>query len=137
MERRGRRTTTMKDDGQMDDASEWSPDAPLGTETFEQGDEATEEEDRLHPDFDEQLAADPGLDPELLVDERALEELGSELDDPEGMGTLDGGGDDPDGIGGPTPSAEARSGDAEGWDLDAEDDPFVAEDLNQVESLDD
>jgi hypothetical protein len=87
----------MKDDGQMDDASEWSPDAPLGTETFEQGDEATEEEDRLHPDFDEQLAADPGLDPGLLVDERALEELGSELDDPEGMGTLDGGGDDPSG----------------------------------------
>jgi len=60
-----------------------------------------------------------------------------ELDDPEGMGTLDGGGDDPDGIGGPTPSAEARSGDAEGWDLDTEGDPFVAEDLNQVESLDD
>ena len=128
----------MRDDRQMDDVSEWSPDASLGTETFEQGDEATEEEDRLRPAFGEQLAVDPGLDPGLLVDERELEELGSELDDPEGMGTLDGGGDDPDGIGGPTPRAEARSADAEGWDLDAEGDPLVAEeDLNQVESPDD
>jgi len=107
----------------MDDMSDWSPDATPGTETFEQGDEAAEEEDRLHSDFGERMADDPGLDPGSLVDERELEELGSEFDDPEDMGTLQGGGDDPDGIGGPTPGAQARSGDEEGWVLDDLEDP--------------
>lgn len=123
---------------QINETSEWSPDVPLGTETFEQGDEAADDEDRLHAEFAEQLAADPGLDPGALVDDRELEELGSKLDDPETMGTLQGGGDDPDGIGGPTPGAEARSGDDEGWDLDDLEAPATGSpDLSQVEPPDD
>lgn len=103
----------------MGEAGDWSPDAPLDTETFEQGDEARDEEDRLVPDLDEQISIDPSTDPATQLDERELEELGAELDDPEELGTLEGGGDDPDGIGGPSASTAARSEDEEGWDLDA------------------
>lgn len=83
----------------MSSNDEWSPDEPLGTEVFEQGDEALDEESRLDPDLIEELELDPSLDPALLVDERELEEVGAQLDDPEKMATLDGGIDDPDGIG--------------------------------------
>jgi hypothetical protein len=69
-----------------------SPDEPLGTEAFEQGDEALDELSRLDPNFIEDLEQDPSLDPTLLVDERELEEAGAEFDDPEVMATLDGGG---------------------------------------------
>jgi hypothetical protein len=83
----------------MSSNDEWSPDEPSGTEAFEQGDEALDEETRLDPDLLEDLELDPSLDPTLLLDERELEEAGVELDDPEKMATLDGGIDDPDGIG--------------------------------------
>jgi len=95
-----------------------SPDEPLGTEAFEQGDEALDELSRLDPNFIEDLEQDPSLDPTLLVDERELEEAGAEFDDPEEMATLDGGIDDPDGVG-PPRRRGARSEDEEGWDLDA------------------
>jgi len=95
-----------------------SPDEPLGTEAFEQGDEALDELSRLDPNFIEDVEQDPSLDPTLLVDERELEEAGAEFDDPEEMATLDGGIDDPDGVG-PPRRRGARSEDEEGWDLDA------------------
>jgi hypothetical protein len=105
----------------MSDAG--SPDAPLGTETFEQGDEALDEASRLNPDFIEELELDPSLSPSLQLDERELEEAGVTLDDPELLATLDGGIDDPDGIDPDAISAKhrARHGveDEEGWDLSA------------------
>ena len=55
---------------------EQSPDEPLGTETFEQGDEAFDEESRLNPDFLEEVERDPSLDPRLLIDDLELEEAG-------------------------------------------------------------
>jgi hypothetical protein len=102
----------------MSQNDEQSPDEPLGTETFEQGDEALDEQSRLDPDFLEDVERDPSLDPMLLVDDLELEEAGAKFDDPEVMATLDGGIDDPDGVGRPQED-EARKEDEEGWDLDA------------------
>ena len=84
-------------------------------EAFEQGDEAFDEASRLDPAFAEEVELDPSLDPTLVADERELEEVGAQLDDPELMVTLDGGIDDPDGAG--LPAASPAEGD--GWDLDA------------------
>ncbi len=103
----------------MSENDDWSPDEPLGTEAFEQGDEALDEDSRIDSDFTEEVEADPSLEPSLKVDERELEEIGAELDDPEDLVTLDGGIDDPDGLGEPTERARARSQDPDGWDLDA------------------
>ncbi len=99
--------------------SDWSPDEPQGTETFEQGDDAIDESFRLDPDFIEELQQDPALDPNLQSDDLGLEEAGAELDDPEDLVTLDGGMDDPDGIGGPTNREAVKKADTGGWDLDA------------------
>lgn len=96
-----------------------SPDEPLGTESFEQGDEALDEASRIDPDFVEEVEQDPALNPALQVDDRELEEAGLTLDDPESLASLDGGMDDPDGIGQPTRRIDSRGGDDEGWDLDA------------------
>ena len=101
----------------MSESSDWSPDEPLGTEAFEQGDEALDDKTQLDPDFLEAVELDSSLDPSLQVDDRELEEAGVQLDDPEAFSTLDGGLDDPDGIGGPPPSQQARASDTEGWDL--------------------
>jgi hypothetical protein len=101
----------------MSQSDEQSPDEPLGTETFEQGDEALDEESRVNPDFLEELEQDPSIDPTVLVDDLELEEAGAKFDDPEALATLDGGIDDPDGVG-QSPS-RARREDEEGWDLDA------------------
>jgi len=98
---------------------------PDSTEIFEQGDDAIDEAERLDPDFAEELELDPSLDPTLQVDDRELEEVGAELDDPEQIATLDGLIDDPDGLGGPSPHTRQREQDSEGWDLDA---PIVADD---------
>ena len=95
-------------------ASDWSPDEPQGTETFEQGDDAIDEATLLDPDFVEELQLDPALDPNARADELELEEAGAELDDPEDLVTLDGGIDDPDGLGGPTNRDAARSADGGG-----------------------
>ena len=100
----------------MSTRDEWSPDEALGTETYRQGDVAEDEGERLNPSFLEQLELDPSLDPSLVADELELEELGAQLDDPELMVSLQGGMDDPDGIGSP---AERSSGADEGWDLGA------------------
>ncbi len=103
----------------MSQNNDWSPDQPLGTEAFEQGDEALDESSRTDPEFIEGVEADPSLDPTLQVDERELEEVGAELDDPEDLVTLTGGMDDPDGLGEPTNRSRSRREDKEGWDLDA------------------
>ena len=100
----------------MSQNDDWSPDQPSGSDPFEQGDEALDEKTELDPSFLEAVELDPSLDPTLQVDERELQELGAELDDPEVLATLDGGIDDPDGSGGP---AAVNPGDDEGWDLDA------------------
>jgi hypothetical protein len=101
----------------MGSGDEWSPDEDLGTETFRQGDVAEDEGERLNPLFLEELEQDPSLDPALLADELELRELGAQLDDPELLVTLEGGMDDPDGIGGAAPP-RPREG-QEGWDLGA------------------
>ena len=99
----------------MSNGDEWSPDEALGTETFRQGDVAADEGERLNQAFHEELEQDPALDPSLVADELELEELGAQLDDPELLVTLEGGMDDPDGIGVPA-VPHPRQGD-EGWDL--------------------
>jgi hypothetical protein len=106
----------------------WTPDEPGQTDAFEQGDEAIDEDERLDPNFEEELQLDPSLDPTLQVDDRELEEAGAELDDPEDLATLEGGIDDPDGLGGPTNREVARTADNQGWDLDA---PLARPDRNE------
>jgi hypothetical protein len=103
----------------MSQTDDWSPDEPSGTEPFEQGDEAFDEETQLDSEFLESVELDPSLDPTLQVDDRELEEAGAVFDDPEALVTLGGGGDDPDGLGEPSPRRRAQAGDDEGWDLDA------------------
>ncbi len=98
---------------------DWSPDEPLGSEAFEQGDEAIDDASRLDSNLVEELEQDPSLDPTLQVDERELEEAGAEFDDPERMVTLEGGIDDPDGLAEVTSSARRRLQGEGGWDLDA------------------
>jgi hypothetical protein len=101
----------------MSQSDEQSPDEPLGTETFEQGDEALDEQSRLDPNLLEDVERDPSIDPTLQVDDLELEEAVAKFDDPESIATLDGGIDDPDGVG--SPRGSGRSDDEEGWDLDA------------------
>jgi hypothetical protein len=98
---------------------DWSPDEPLGTETFEQGDEAFDDDSRIDPNLIEEVEQDPALNPTLLVDERELAEAGAELDDPEQLVTLDGGIDDPDGLGEPTRRTRSQREGDDGWDLGA------------------
>jgi hypothetical protein len=112
----------------MSGRDEWSPDEPLGTEAFEQGDEALDERARVDPDIVEDVLSDPALDPSLVVDDRELEEAGAELDDPEALATLEGMIDDPDGRGGPTSRELARLRDHEGWDLD---EPLVPDQVQE------
>jgi hypothetical protein len=109
---------------------EWSPDEPLGTETFEQGDEATDDASRLHPHLVEDIEQDPSINPTLQVDDRELEEAGAELDDPERMVTLEGGMDDPDGIAGSTAEPRERTENEDGWGLDA---PLVDENESELD----
>jgi hypothetical protein len=103
----------------MNRTDAWSPDEPLGTEAFEQGDEANDDASRIDPDLIEEVEQDPSLDATLQVDERELAEAGVEFDDPERMVALDGGMDDPDGLGEPTRDTRRRVEDDGGWDLDA------------------
>ncbi|MHB8219863.1 MAG: hypothetical protein ACYDHU_05995 [Acidimicrobiales bacterium] len=109
----------------MTAGEQWSPDGPSGgEEIFEQGDEARDEAERLDPGWLEDIEMDPALDPTLQADRRELEQSGSELDDPEQIVTLEGGIDDPDGLGSPPGRARTRRPGEEGWDLDAPAAPF-------------
>ena len=103
----------------MTQNDDWSPDEPLGTEAFEQGDEALDDDSRLDSNLIEEVEQDPSLEPTLQVDDRELEEAGAEFDDPEALVTLDGGIDDPDGLGEPTSRTRSRLDGEGGWDLDA------------------
>lgn len=109
----------------MSQEESWSPDEGSGTEVFDQGDEALDEQSRIDPDFVERLEQDPSLDPTLLVDEREIAEAGAGFDDPESLATLEGGIDDPDGAGDRPAHSRLRPGDEEGWDLD---EPLVKRD---------
>jgi hypothetical protein len=104
----------------------------MSTEAFEQGDEALDEESRIDPNFIEEVEQDPSLDPTLLVDDRELEEIGADFDDPESLATLDGGIDDPDGPGEPSRRTRLRREDTEGWDLDA---PLATDDESGLDSI--
>jgi hypothetical protein len=117
----------------MSQNDEWSPDEPSGSEPFEQGDEALDDEDQLDPTFLEAVELDPSLEPTLQADDRELEEVGAVFDDPEDLATLDGGIDDPDGIGQPSTRDRARAADDEGWDLDAPEVPGSAEDADDAQ----
>ncbi len=109
----------------MSDTTDWSPDEPPGTEVFEQGDEARDDREALDPAFGEAVALDPSLDPTLTVDDRELEEAGARFDDPERLATLPGGGDDPDGVGGPAGGGDPiEVGEDEEWQLDAAEGPL-------------
>jgi len=103
----------------MSHNDDWSPDEPPGSEAFEQGDEAFDDESRMHPNLIEEVGLDPSLDPTLQVDERELEEAGAALDDPEQLVTLQGGMDDPDGLGEPPRRSQGGRGGEDGWELDA------------------
>ena len=120
----------------MSESSDWSPDEPSGTEAFEQGDEAFDNADQLDPDFLEDVELDPSLDPTLKTDERELEEAGVELDDPESLAVLNGGMDDPDGLGDASPLSRSRRSDLDGWDLDQPEvpDPDDVEDSEDSDS---
>ena len=93
----------------MSQNDDWSPDEPSGSDPFEQGDEALDDKEQLDPDFLEAVELDPSLDPTLQADDRELEEAGAEFDDPEDLITLDGGIDDPDGIGEPSSRDRAKA----------------------------
>jgi hypothetical protein len=107
---------TSEEGEPMSTGDEWSPDEPLGTEAYRQGDVAEDEAERTEPGFLEALETDPSLDPNLVPDERELEELGAQFDDPELEVTLRGGMDDPDGLDRPP---DRRRVDDDGWDLNA------------------
>jgi hypothetical protein len=113
-----RQSSSGKGSVLMTPDDEWSPDEPLGTEVFEQGDEAIGEALRIDPNLVEDVEQDPSLNPTLQVDERELEEAGAEFDDPERMVTLDGGMDDPDGLDEPM-RARGRGEGEDGWGLDS------------------
>jgi len=118
---------TMRRETEMSENGDWSPDEQLGTEAFEQGDEAFADREQLDPDFLESVELDPSLDPTLKVDDRELEEVGAEFDDPESMAVLDGGIDDPDGVGGQPTRERAKAAATEGWDLDSPEVEGIAE----------
>jgi hypothetical protein len=103
----------------MTQNDDWSSDEPLGTEAFEQGDEAVDDDSRLDANLIDEIEQDPSIEPTLQVDDRELEEAGAEFDDPEALVTLEGGIDDPDGLGIPTSGTRSRRDDKGGWDLDA------------------
>jgi hypothetical protein len=101
----------------MSEGGDWSPDEPQETEVFEAWDESLDAEDEVDPAGLDRNEGERELDRQLFLDEAEVDEAGVRLDDPERMAVLDGGADDPDGLGAPE-SAAARPGE-EGWDLDA------------------
>jgi hypothetical protein len=101
----------------MENGPDWSPDEPLGTESFEAWDEALDAEDESTPGSSESPEGERSLDTQLFVDEAEVEEANVGLDDPELLAVLPDGADDPDGAGA-RPTPVERPGDV-GWELDA------------------
>jgi hypothetical protein len=114
----------------MSGTDEWSPDESLGTETFESWDEALDEQDEVQPDALGDPEGERSLDRQLTLDQAEAEEAGVELDDPERLAVLDGGIDDPDGVGQPDDAVGAEEA---GWDLDAAE-RVTADDLDADEA---
>lgn len=106
----------------MPKSDDWSPDQPLDSETFEQADEALDAEDAFSSQDADGPEALATRNRQLPIDDRELEEAGANLDDPEQLAVLDGGIDDPDGVGGDEVGTRSRSAEDEGWDLDADED---------------
>jgi len=104
----------------MTQSDDWSPDQQLDSESFEQADEALDEDDAFSSQGDDGPEALAPRNRQLPIDDRELEEAGANLDDPEQLAVLDGGIDDPDGVGGDDAGTRSRSLDDEGWDLDAD-----------------
>jgi hypothetical protein len=100
----------------MSDTGDWSPDEPLETETYESWDEALDEDDEVDPSVPGS-EGERSLDRQLVVDDAEVEEAGLDFDDPERLAVLDGGIDDPDGLG--TAPGPRRTLDEDGWELDA------------------
>jgi hypothetical protein len=91
-----------------------TPDEPPdNNEAFASLDESLDDEDAYGSAFEPGPEGERDLDAELTVDEAELEEAGANLDDPERLSLLDGGMDDPDGVG-PAPSVDEERG----WDVD-------------------
>jgi hypothetical protein len=103
----------------MTQSDDWSPDQQLDSETLEQADEALDEDDAFSSEDDGPEAQAP-TNRQLPIDDLELEEAGANLDDPEQLAVLDGGIDDPDGVGGGEAGTRPRSSDDDGWDLDAD-----------------
>jgi hypothetical protein len=101
----------------MSGSGDWTPDESLDTEAYDSWDEELDEEDVVTPNAAGDPEGERSLDRQLLLDDAEAEEAGIELDEPERLAVLDGGIDDPDGVG--SPDRRARTED-EGWDLDAE-----------------
>jgi hypothetical protein len=101
---------------------EWSPDEAQGSEAVEPWDEALDAEDEVAPDAPVGAEGERALDRQLVVDQAELDEVGAGLDDPEELAVLDGGIDDPDGVGpsGSGSGGRGARGEEAGWDLDAE-----------------
>lgn len=94
----------------MSDILEEPPDE---NEAFESLDEALDEQDALRG-FSGGPEGERDLDTDIVVDERALEEIGADLEDPDRVALLDGAMDDPDGSG---PPARSLGGSGENWDV--------------------
>jgi hypothetical protein len=109
----------------MSGTGDWTPDESLDTETYDSWDEELDEQDVVTPNAAGDPEGERSLDRQLVVDESEAEEAGIQLDDPERLAVLDGGMDDPDGVG----SLERRDrSEDDGWDLDAEE-RLTAEEL--------
>ena len=114
----------------MSGTEDWTPDESLETETYDTWDEELDEQDVVTPDATGDPEGERSLDRQLLVDSAEAEEAGVQLDDPERLAVLDGGIDDPDGVGIPKGGQQA---DDEGWDLDAEE-RLTAEQLDDEDA---
>ncbi len=101
----------------MSGTGDWTPDESLDTETYDAWDEELDEQDVVTPDAAGDPEGERSLDRQLLVDDAEVEEAGVQLDDPEQLAVLDGGIDDPDGVG---IAERGERTEDDGWDLDAE-----------------
>ncbi len=99
-----------------DDGAQFTPD-DIG-EVPADGDDL-DEATRLEPDLVDAIDLDESTQHAHPADQLEMAEADIVFDDPEEITTLDGGMDDPDGAGGPSPTASITSPDDEGWDLDA------------------
>ena len=97
----------------MSSVGSWCLDDSSNPKVVVQDHYGSNDEIRVDPDSIE----DVGLEYPVHADERELEEVGADFDDPQTMVTFHGE-DDPDGLGGTPTSTRSPREDLEGWDLD-------------------